>query len=183
MFKHLPAVMLIACLASPLSTPASAQKANQQQLNARMSTPMFVRDATAGNRFEIQSGQLALSRSHAQGVRSFARRLITDHRAAARDMRAAIKSGGLKAPPDRLDAQHLRMLSEIRNARASAFDRTFIEAQVDAHQKAIALHRNYARNGQNAQLRQFAQNVLPALREHLDIASRLDRRLTAAAQR
>src|SRR3954451_1659906 len=39
--------------------------------------------------------------------------------------------------------------------------------QLDGHQKAVALFESYAQNGDNAQLKQFAQQTAPTLREHL----------------
>lgn len=171
MIKYLLVALLIAC--APL--PASAQRANGEQLFSRVSTPMFVRKATASNLFEIRSSQLALARSRDNRVRSFARRMIKDHR----QMQAALGRTGVGQPREMLDAQHLNLLGHLRNMRRRDFDNAFAEAQIDAHQNAIDLHRTYARAGQNPRLRQFARNVLPTLESHLDMALRLSPRVAA----
>jgi hypothetical protein len=42
--------------------------------------------------------------------------------------------------------------------------------QLQGHQKAVDLFQNYARNGDNPHLKQFAQNTLPVLQQHLQMA-------------
>lgn len=169
MFRYLLVALLIACV--PL--PASAQRATQEQLSSRISTPMFVRKATAGNLFEIQSSRLALTRSRDNRVRSFARHLIEDHRMAGRQLRASLRRAGLRRPPERMDARHLNLLAQMRDTRRREFDNAFVEAQIEAHRNAISLFRGYARTGQNPQLRQFAHSALPVLEGHLNTALRL----------
>ncbi|MCL4766034.1 MAG: DUF4142 domain-containing protein [Hyphomicrobiaceae bacterium] len=175
MLKHLIAILLIACSIPP----ASAQRASENAAAPAMSTGRFVREASAGNRFEIQSSQLALTRSPSPEVRTFARRMIADHRQADRQLRAAARAAGPTSQPATLDARHLRLLAAVRNARRPAFETTYIDSQVEAHVNAVALHRAYVRAGQNEQVRQAARQVLPVLEEHLRMAQRLDRSLTA----
>lgn len=173
MLRYVLPVLLIASL----SPPAFAQEARQGQIAGRLSTQMFVREANAGNRFEIQSSQLALSRSGDPQVRSFARRIIADHRLAGRQLQSALRRAGWTPPPARLDAQHLRMLGQVRNVRGPQFDRRYMEAQIMAHENAIGLHRAYATSGRVLPIRRFAQQVLPTLEQHLDMALRLERRV------
>jgi putative membrane protein len=57
------------------------------------------------------------------------------------------------------------------------FDRGFIEAQVKAHQEAIALFEKQANDGDDGDLKAFAQKQLPALRNHLKQAQDLQAKL------
>jgi putative membrane protein len=63
------------------------------------------------------------------------------------------------------------------SASGAAFDRGFIEAQVKAHQEAIALFEKQANGGGDADLKAFAQKQLPALRNHLKQAQDLQAKL------
>ena len=63
------------------------------------------------------------------------------------------------------------------SATGAAFDRGFIDAQVKAHQEAIALFEAQASGGADAELKGFAQKQLPALRNHLKQAQDLQAKL------
>ena len=71
-------------------------------------------------------------------------------------------------------AQHLE---PWMSASGAAFDRGFIEAQVKAHQDAIALFEKQANGGADADLKAFAQKQLPGLRNHLKQAQDLQAKL------
>ena len=63
------------------------------------------------------------------------------------------------------------------SASGAAFDRGFIEAQVKAHQEAVALFEKQANGGSDADLKAFAQKQLPGLRNHLKQAQDLQGKL------
>lgn len=172
MLRALIAIVLIACL----SPPALAQRTNGTAAAPSVSTGKFIREATAGNRFEINSSQLALTRSLSPRVRDFARQMIRDHRQSDRQLRQTLRTAGLKKP-NGLDARSMRVLAELRAARGRAFERSYIDAQVDAHVRAVDLFRNYSRSGQNRQLKQFADETLPILKEHLRSVQHLEARV------
>jgi putative membrane protein len=46
-------------------------------------------------------------------------------------------------------------------------DSDYISSQIKAHQDAIALFQNESQNGQDPQLKAFAQKTLPKLEHHL----------------
>jgi putative membrane protein len=62
----------------------------------------------------------------------------------------------------------------------AAFDKGFIDAQVKAHQDAIALFEKQASGGSDADLKAFASKQLPALRTHLKQAQDLQTKLGAS---
>jgi putative membrane protein len=63
------------------------------------------------------------------------------------------------------------------SATGAAFDRGFIDAQVKAHQEAIALFEQEAKGGSDNELKAFAQKQLPGLRNHLKQAQDLQAKL------
>jgi|SRR5688572_4596141 len=63
------------------------------------------------------------------------------------------------------------------SATGAAFDRGFIDAQVNAHQEAIALFETQANGGGDSDLKAFAQKQLPGLRNHLKQAQDLQAKL------
>jgi len=63
------------------------------------------------------------------------------------------------------------------SSTGAAFDRGFIEAQVKAHQEAIALFETQANGSGDSDLKAFAQKQLPGLRNHLKQAQDLQGKL------
>jgi sporulation protein YlmC with PRC-barrel domain len=54
--------------------------------------------------------------------------------------------------------------------------------QFEGHQKAVALFEGYAQNGDNPQLKQFAQQTVPTLREHLQQITQIRNGMANPAQ-
>lgn len=170
MLRILTALLMIAML----SPAALAQRTKDTA--AAVGTHTFVRGTTAANRFEVQSSQLALTRSLSPRVRQFAHLMIRDHRQADRQLTTTARKLGLRTP-DGFDAWHMRLLGTLRNARGPEFERAYIDSQVDAHLRLVSLHRDYLRDARNSQVRRVAERWLPVFQEHLRMAQFLDARV------
>jgi putative membrane protein len=73
----------------------------------------------------------------------------------------------------------MKKLSDLRNASVNAFDKMYMNMQVEGHQKALNLHQNYAQSGDNASLRTAAGAMVPMISEHLVYAQRISTALVA----
>ncbi|MBO1904966.1 DUF4142 domain-containing protein [Microvirga sp. 3-52] len=131
----------------------------------------FVPTATSSNLFEIESSRLALQRSRDPEVRRFAQQMIRDHNAASRRMTSVVRRAGLPMSPPAMNAKHQQMLATVQSA--SDFDAAYVNAQLMAHQEAVALFTSYSQNGDVPQLAQFAGATLPTLEMHLEHAQSL----------
>ncbi|WP_333585833.1 DUF4142 domain-containing protein [Phenylobacterium sp.] len=138
------------------------------------SAPDFVRLAAQNDLFEIQSSELALERTQNPQVRAFAQEMIEAHRRTTRDLQTAIGSAGAGlTAPTTLDEDMTGELNELREASAGDFDKEYMEAQVDAHQRALNLMQRYANDGDRPELQAFAAATAPAIQQHLDRARAL----------
>ncbi|WP_158238477.1 DUF4142 domain-containing protein [Pollutimonas subterranea] len=173
MKRTIMAALVSGVLASPalseqLVVPPTAGNANdeiQQQDNAqRMSPAAFITQATSGNMLEIQSSKLAMDRSKQDQVRQFAERMIKDHSGAAERMKSAAMGQNI---PDDMSALHAKALEALRHADDKQFDAQYLRTQLQAHQDAVLLHEQYAATGEQESLKQYAEQMLPILREHL----------------
>lgn len=142
------------------ATPASNAAALQQQLSAAQ----FVDHAANSNMFEIQSSQLALNKSQNDEIHKFAQRMVDDHTQAAQKLKAAAKHDTV---PSSLDKDHAQKLTQLQNATADSFDRVYVQLQLNGHQQAVGLFQSYSQHGSDNDLKQFAANTLPTLRDHL----------------
>jgi Predicted outer membrane protein len=155
---------------SPSASPTTQQAATKIPVP---STADFLIKAAAGNKFEIDSSKLAMTKSKSEPVQAFAKMMIADHGDAAIKIKQAVTEAKLSAPPDALDAVHQAVLDDLAKKDGLAFDRAYIEAQLKAHQETVALFQAYADGGDNARIKQFAKDLLPALRKHLEHVQKL----------
>jgi putative membrane protein len=167
--------------APPVTTPPTVATPGATN-NAQGAQPMPTTLSSADRRFvdmaaqsglaEVQVAQLADTKSDNAAVKQFADRMVTDHsKANAQLMQIAAGLG--VTPPTGPDASDAAAMQKLQGLTGAQFDRMYIRAQVQDHVKAVALFRTEAKGGQNPQLKQFAQQTLPILQDHLQMARAL----------
>lgn len=131
----------------------------------------FVRLATSSDILEIRSSEVAQDRAASDAVKGFAARMIADHTAASQ----ALAEAAGQAAPDfatdlsaKLDPRHAEQLAMLEAAAADAgFDQAYVDLQRVAHEEAVALFQTYATNGEEGEVKAFAEATVPKLQEHL----------------
>jgi predicted outer membrane protein len=83
--------------------------------------------------------------------------------------------GGLQARG--MDPEHEQIMQRLTQAQGAEFDRLYMQAQVEAHQKAVDLFTAYSQRGDQAELKQWAAKTLPTLQNHLQQAQQIQRAL------
>jgi putative membrane protein len=152
------------------ATPAFAQ--NAAPAPAAPAAAMSVSDpaefatkAAIGNMFELQSSALAQDNTQNADVLAFAQQMTTDHSKAAQDMLTAATQEKV-TPATELDEAHQAQLDGLKDAHDEQFDAAYIDAQVKAHDEAVALFEGYASGGPDGALKDFATKTLPTLKMH-----------------
>ena len=130
----------------------------------------FVMKAGASDQFEIQSSQLALQKSQNADVRRYAQKLVDHHMMTTRDVTAAAQKAGITPPPPQLEPMQQQMIAELQPLSGAQFDAAYMRQQVPAHEMALALHTNYAKNGDTPSLKAAASKARPLVQQHLDEA-------------
>ena len=158
-----------------LSNPASAAQAPTAE--------NFARTVAISDMFEIQSGKLAADKSENDDVQSFGKQMADDHAETSDDLKELIEDEEIKVElPSKLDDEHQAKLDKLKDLSGNQFDREFIRVQVDAHQKAVALFESYAAAGDNDDLKKWAGDTVPTLKEHLKEAQELKTTVDQTAQ-
>jgi len=137
----------------------------------------FVTAAAAGGRAEAEAGRLMAGRAADPQVRAFAEMLDKEHTAANTELERIAGAHGIPLPQGMAPAsrEHIEELKTLTGAEAdAAFLRHFGTA---AHEDTIALFERQAKSGQVPELRSFAADTAPKLREHLRLARQLEERL------
>ena len=158
------------------ATPAPAAGTQRGTMEAAghpsKATANFVQKAAMTDMFEIQAGQLAQEKSQNQNVKQFGQQMVTDHTQTSEKLKSIASAAGMTVPAA-LDQEHQKLLTQLRGDSGAKFDRAYVSSQRTGHKQAIALYENYVKHGQNAELKQFAQQTLPTLRHHLQMADNL----------
>jgi putative membrane protein len=152
------------------------QHAQAPTAPAPVDAQTFVTMATMSNAFEIASSELALRRSKDDGVRMIAEHLIADHTAAQNELAAVAAALGLDVPPVAPSPEQQAIIEKLRRLRGDAFDRAYLEAQVTAHEQAIALFVGTGQNEANPEaIRDLTVATLPIIGRHLgEVTAALD---------
>jgi putative membrane protein len=137
-------------------------------------TETFIEKVAVANKFEIDTSQLALKYGKAPDVKSFAQHMVDDHTKAGEDFKASLAEAKFDAPKNGLDIAHTAKYAKLRVfTTENGFDFAYIDAQLDAHQEAVALFKDYAANGPAGPVKTFAQKTLPTLEHHLMMVQEL----------
>jgi predicted outer membrane protein len=69
-----------------------------------------------------------------------------------------------------VQGKHRESMEKLSKLSGPEFDREYMRQQLKAHEKAISLFEREANSGKDPELKAFASNTLPALREHQQLA-------------
>ena len=167
-----------ACLLT--AAPALAQSVGEKtginsMLGVTPSTEDFVKEVAISDMFEIEASKLAQQKGNA-AEKTFASQMVTDHTKTSTELKGLVSGGKVKAElPAALDSSHQSKLDKLRAASGEDFSSDFNSMQVSAHKDAVSLFERYAKGGDNADLKAWADKTLPALKHHLEMAQDLDK--------
>jgi putative membrane protein len=130
----------------------------------------------AVNDGEVSAGRLAESNASSPDVKAFAREMVRDHQQMNDKLAAAARSAGADAGAanDSVRASSTALASTLQSAgRGPAFDKAYLNAQVEGHQRVLTFLQQAQARTQNAELRQLTTDAAPAVQAHLDRARAL----------
>jgi putative membrane protein len=134
----------------------------------------FVTKASIANEFEIESSRLALEKSQDREIKGFAQEMIDDHTKAGDKLKDALKaSASHPQAATKLDEATQQKMTRLESLSTDDFNNTYVSMQLDAHKEAVGLFGNYASNGDDKDLKNFASETLPTLKDHLEHVQKL----------
>lgn len=148
----------------------------KQAVSATPTAQEFVNRAGASDAFEIAAAKLAATNGSSQAVKTFAAEMITAHTDSTAKIKAAAASATPAITPDAtMTSDQQDDLAELAGKKGADFDEAYIDEQVDAHQDALAMLRDYAEKGDTPSLKAAAGELAPIVQKHLDHAKSLDK--------
>jgi putative membrane protein len=134
----------------------------------------FADKAAKSDAFEIAAAKLAVDHAASAKVKAFAREMIAAHTASTAKIKAAAAKATQAITPDAtLTGSENDKLADLSKHDGADFDEAYLKGQVDAHEDALSLMQDYAKNGDVAPLKAAAAEIAPIVQQHLDRAKAL----------
>lgn len=156
-------LLLTAMVVQAAHTNGVSQNTRSNELTAGESG--FVKNTAMHSACEVALGELALRKTQNEWVKNFARRMVEDHKDANKKLKRIAVDKGCELPEDNPPCD--KMQRKLEDLDGDAFDREYIAMMVGDHEQVVASFESHA-NVEDADLREFVNDTLPILRQHLE---------------
>src|SRR6266487_2765684 len=113
----------------------------------------FMRKAAKGGMMEVAMGRLAAQNAQSDDVKSFGKRMVTDHSKANDELKSIAAKKGVKLPTEKWSS-----------------DKAYMDMMVKDHEKDLAEFKEEANTGTDSDVKRFAEDTAKVVQEHLDLA-------------
>lgn len=148
-------------------TPAFADKMGTGKLGSQ--DEKFMMDAAKGGMMEVEMGRLAIQKASSADVKSFGQRMVDDHSKANSRLKSIASEKGVTLPTT-LPADMRQDMDKMSKLSGAEFDKMYMSHMLKDHKKDVAEFEKEANKGGDSNVKSFAQETLPTLREHLTMA-------------
>ena len=125
----------------------------------------FVMKASVGNTFEMEEAKIAVERATDPRLKAYAQKMLADHGDAMKKLSDASAKANAKAEMT-LDKPHQMMVDNLKQFNGTDFDKIYMADQIASHAETVALLSDYKQNGQNSDLKSWANEALPIVKGH-----------------
>jgi putative membrane protein len=129
----------------------------------------FIAKAAEGDMAEVAEGKIAGQNGQSPTVKEFGGRMVHDHTSINDNLQRIAAGKGVRVP-DKLDSSGEKGIDKLQGLSGTKFDKAYSKQQVSDHKKAIKAFEKEAKSGSDSDLKGFAEQTLPTLREHLKLA-------------
>jgi len=157
-----------ALMVCAMSFGAAAQSSSSgSKLSA--SDKAFVEKAAQGGQAEVELGQLATQKGQSDQVKKFGQKMVDDHSKANDQLKQVASQEGVTLPSG-LDAKDQATKDRLSKLSGAQFDKAYMKDMVEDHKKDVAEFQKEANSGKDPAVKNFAQQTLPVLQQHLQMA-------------
>jgi len=136
------------------------------------SDAMFATKAAVGGMAEVEFANIALQKTANTQIKNFANMMLKDHGKANEELMSIAKIKNITLPAV-LDDEHLQKKSELDSKSGKDFDKIYVDAMVDGHQKTLKLMEDEAKDGKDSTLKAFAAKLVPIVQSHLGMINKI----------
>lgn len=136
----------------------------------------FAVKAANGGMFEMELAKMAQEKAASKDVKEFAAMMLTDHMAASEELKAIAAKKNITLPTT-LGKDEQEDVDEMAKLTGAEFDKKYVDAMVEDHEKDVKLFQEASIAGQDPDLKQFAGKTLPTLQKHLERITTIDKNM------
>ena len=123
-----------------------------------------MKKAAKGGMMEVAMGRMAEQKGQSDDVKSFGKRMVTDHGKANDELKKIAAQKNVKLPA-----------KEPTVSWSS--DKAYIDMMVKDHEKDLAEFKEEANSGRDPDVKKFAEDTAKVVEEHLDLAKQTQSKL------
>jgi putative membrane protein len=142
----------------------------------------FVREAAQGGMAEVEMGKLATEKASSPEVKKFGQRMVDDHTKAGDQLKEVASSKGISVP-DKLSAKDEATKLRLSKLSGEQFDKAYMSDMVKDHTQDVADFQRESSSGMDPDVKNFASQTLPTLKDHLRQAKEIDPTTSASASK
>lgn len=158
---------------SPSNTPTSSMA-----VSLTASDQQFMTNAAQGGKAEVQLGVLAVQNASSSDVKNFGQRMIDDHSRVNSELMQLASSKSVILPSE-LKIEQQATIDRLSKLSGKEFDRAYMAEMLKDHQGDVAEFERAANQASDADLKSWIKNTLPTLREHLQMATDIAKKVGA----
>jgi putative membrane protein len=117
----------------------------------------FMKKAAKGGMMEVAMGQVAEQKAQSDDVKSFGKRMVTDHSKANDELKSIASKKGVQLPTK-------------KHTGKWTSDKAYMDMMVKDHEKDLAEFKEEANSGSDPDVKKFADDTAKVVQEHLDLA-------------
>ncbi len=118
---------------------------------------LFMKKAAKGGMMEVAMGKVAEQKAQNDDVKSFGKRMVTDHSKANDELKSIASKKGVELP------------SKEHSFKWTS-DKAYMDTMVKDHEKDLAEFKEEASSGSDPDVKKFADDTAKIVQEHLDVA-------------
>lgn len=146
-----------------------------QETNVGQDGLNFINTALEGGATEVKAANVAITNAASPRVKAFAQMMIADHTKAGNELKD-IADDKLVSTTDGISPEHQKMISGLSAKKGANFDKAYMQMMVADHKTTVELFER-ATHLNTSKVKNFAEQTLPLLRQHLDSATAINNTL------
>lgn len=157
------------------STPAgtSGYQTGTESAAGEHSAKSFIKQAFRDNQTQIDLANVGVGKAQNADLKTFCQKIQEDHTQANKDLQPLAQKYGVSEQPSKLGEREVNKFE--KETSGPEFDKKLATELLKGHQKDIARYEHAASKLQEADVKQYAETMLPKLREHLQHAETVAR--------